>query len=68
MAGKAISPFDEAKYKALLEGLEISENMLSFIDENKDIRIDSQFYTQISKKNPKLIYRKIGEIVFSHIN
>ena len=39
------SPFDEAKYKALLEGLEISEVLLSeVLVDNKNKRIDSEYF------------------------
>lgn len=41
--------FDEAKYRALLEKLEISEVRKSKIDEN--LRIDSQFYTGVLIKH-----------------
>jgi restriction endonuclease S subunit len=46
-----------------LEGLEISEANVSEIKQNKDVRIDSQFYTQAPKKNPRLPYKKIGELL-----
>lgn len=48
------------KYKTLLEGLEIEEKQLSEVLENKDFRIDSSFYTKEPKKNPNLMYDKIG--------
>jgi restriction endonuclease S subunit len=38
------SPFDEVRYKELLKGLEVSEVMLSELqDENKSFRIDSEY-------------------------
>ncbi len=45
MAGKAISPFDEAKYKALLEGLEISEILLKDLEFSK--RLDAEYYKKL---------------------
>ena len=59
------SPFNEEKYKRLLEGLEISEALFSETIKNKDFRIDSQYYTQAPIKNPILKYKKIGEIIHS---
>ena len=43
-----------------MEGLEISENSFAHTLENKNFRIDSQFFTQEPIKNPKLKYDKIG--------
>ena len=57
------SPFNEQKYKDLLEGLEVSEMMLSESLENKDFRMDSDFWTKQPKKNPSLRYKKIGDIL-----
>lgn len=59
------SPFNEDKYKQLLEGLEISEVLFSETIKNKDFRIDSQYYTQAPIKNPILKYKKIGEVIHS---
>lgn len=59
------SPFDEQKYKRLLEGLEVSEISFSKAIQNKDCRIDSDFWTKEPKKNPNLQYRKIGDILKS---
>ena len=59
------SPFNEAKYKALLEGLEVKEKLFSSTLENKDFRIDSQFYTKEPIKNPVLIYEKIGNLLIN---
>lgn len=59
------SPFNEVKYKQLLEGLEISEALFSETIKNKDFRIDSQYYTQAPVKNPILKYKKIGEVIHS---
>jgi restriction endonuclease S subunit len=39
-----IEPFNEAKYKALLEGLEISEILKSTLE--RTLRIDSEFYNK----------------------
>ena len=44
-----------------MEGLEIKEKKLYEVLSNKDFRIDSSFYTKEPKKNPNLIYAKIGE-------
>jgi len=59
------SPFNGRRYKALLEGLEVSEVRLSATLQNKDSRIDSDFWTKTPKKNPQLQYRKIGDILVS---
>jgi len=56
-------PFNEQKYKGLLEGLEITEIMLSESVGNKDFRMDSDFWTKQPKKNPHLKYMKIGDIL-----
>jgi type I restriction enzyme S subunit len=48
-----------------LEGLEIKEKKLYEVLSNKDFRIDSSFYTKEPKKNPNLIYAKIGEHLIS---
>ena len=44
----------------MLEGLEIKEKEFSAAIDNKDFRIDSQFYTKEPIKNPVLKYDKIG--------
>ena len=44
-----------------MEGLETQEKSLSEVLNNNDFRIDSSFYTKEPKKNPNLIYAKIGE-------
>lgn len=49
----------------MLEGLEISEGSFTHTLENKDFRIDSQFYTQEPIKNPKLTYDKIGNCLLN---
>ena len=49
----------------MLEGLEISEVSFTHTLENKDFRIDSQFYTQEPIKNPKLTYDKIGNCLLN---
>lgn len=48
-----------------MEGLEISEDLFSKTIENKDFRIDSQYYTQAPIKNPILKYKKIGDVIHS---
>ena len=48
-----------------MEGLEIKEKKLYEVLYNKDFRIDSSFYTKKPKKNPNLIYAKIGEYLNS---
>lgn len=48
-----------------MEGLEIKEKKLYEVLSNKDFRIDSSFYTKEPKKNPDLIYSKIGEHLIS---
>lgn len=47
----------------MLEGLEIKEKRFYFAIENKDFRIDSQFYTKEPVKNPLLKYDKIGNLL-----
>lgn len=42
-------PFNEAKYKALLEGLEVSEVLFSEINDSDLMRLEAEFYT--SKTN-----------------
>ncbi|QKJ61612.1 restriction endonuclease subunit S [Flavobacterium sp. M31R6] len=46
-----------------MERLEIRESNFSKTLENKDFRIDSQFYTQEPKKNKTLVYDKIGNVL-----
>ncbi|MDR2805891.1 MAG: restriction endonuclease subunit S, partial [Dysgonamonadaceae bacterium] len=48
-----------------MEGLEVSEVKLSQAVENKDYRIDSDFWTKMPKKNPLLKYMRIGDILLS---
>ncbi len=50
---------------ALLEGLEAVEVNLIKTIENKDFRIDSDFWTKEPRQNPKLKYSRIGEILKS---
>ncbi|SDL83359.1 type I restriction enzyme, S subunit [Salinimicrobium catena] len=47
----------------MLKGLEVKEKLFSESTNNKDFRIDSQFYTQEPFKNPTLDYIKIGEAI-----
>jgi len=46
-----------------LEGLEVVETNLLSTTENKDFRIDSDYYTKAPKKNPTLEYDKIGNLL-----
>ena len=46
-----------------MNGLEVSEVNLSEINNNKDVRIDSQFWTTKIFINENLEYRKIGDIL-----
>lgn len=46
-----------------MEGLEIKEKSFLFALENKDFRVDSQFYTKEPYKNPTLKYSKIGSLL-----
>ncbi|MBO4598889.1 MAG: restriction endonuclease subunit S [Bacteroidaceae bacterium] len=46
-----------------MKGLEVSEVNYSETTNNKDFRIDSQFYTNVPIKNPNLLYKKIGELL-----
>ncbi|KPN71823.1 restriction endonuclease subunit S [Neisseria sp. 83E34] len=45
----------------MLEGLEVREIKLSVVNENKDYRIDTDFWTKEPKKNPNLQYIKIKD-------
>ena len=47
----------------MLQGLEVSEILLSKTLENKDFRTDSDFYTKAPKVNPNLKYVSIGSIL-----
>ena len=47
----------------MLKGLEVSEVWLSKTIENKDFRIDSQFYANAPLRNQNLEYVKIGSIL-----
>jgi restriction endonuclease S subunit len=49
----------------LLEGLEVRETNLSITLNNKDFRIDSDFWTKEPLKNPRLNYNKIGNLIKS---
>ena len=57
------SPFNEAKYRALLEGLEVSIILFSKSCENKDFRIDSDFFTKAPTVYAKHTYVPIGSIL-----
>lgn len=57
--------FDENKYRALLEKLEIEEISLCETQiSNNDFRIDSNFYTKKLPQNVTLQYKKIGDCLF----
>ena len=47
----------------MLEGLHIKEKPFSVASDNKDFRIDSQFYTQEPFFNPLLEYDEIGNLI-----
>jgi restriction endonuclease S subunit len=59
------SPFDKAKYEALLKGLEASEVRLSELD-RKYIRIDSEYYSKQNLSNnyffSRMICKNIAEV------
>lgn len=61
----SVEPFNEAKYKALMDGLECSEVLYSSAEENKDFRVDSQFYTMAINRNIELEYCPIGRYLIS---
>ena len=63
MAGKALSPFDEAKYKALLEGLEAVELLKSeVLEDNETFRFDSEFFKkEYFQFENKLKTKELGE-------
>ena len=56
----SVEPFNEAKYKALMDGRDYKEVNLSEISLNKDLRIDSNFYTTKIKRNTNVPYVPIG--------
>ena len=57
----SVEPFNEAKYKALMDGLDCKEITLKEALDNKDKRIDSQFWTTNIPKNPKSIFNDTVE-------
>ena len=61
----SVEPFDEAKYKALMDGLECKEVLYHDASANKDFRIDSQFYTANILHNDDLQYEPIGSFLIS---
>ena len=63
MISPSVDPFNETKYKALMDGLECSESNLREIINNKDYRVDSQFWTTKIYRNPNHRYLKIKEIL-----
>lgn len=60
-----MTPFDKSKSSSSSKGLEVREILLSEVLANKDARIDSQFFTMAQPKNPKLHYRRFGELLVS---
>jgi restriction endonuclease S subunit len=63
------SPFDERKYKRLLEGLEVSEILVSdFFGDNSDFRLDAEYFSkkniELNQKLEKTGYKRIDEIAF----
>lgn len=65
MISPSVEPFNEAKYKALMDGLECKEVRLAEIYSNKDRRIDSAFYTVRILRNSNLNYAPIGQYLIS---
>lgn len=63
------SPFDEVKYRALLEGLEVNEIFFSTCKKFIDFRIDSESYKKEYLKTECLIrsncFESLGELSFS---
>jgi restriction endonuclease S subunit len=54
------SPFDEATYKALLEGLEVSEIRLqTFLNENPEFRLDAEYFSK-NNIHTNAILERIG--------
>jgi|WetSurMetagenome_2_1015567.scaffolds.fasta_scaffold03015_2 type I restriction enzyme M protein len=63
LTGLYAEPFNQMKYQSLLDRLEVSEVMFCKTLENKDFRIDSDFYTKAPKVNASLRYVPIGDIL-----
>ena len=61
----SVEPFNEAKYKALMDGLKCKEVLYHDASANKDFRIDSQFYTANILHNDDLQYEPIGNFLIS---
>lgn len=61
----SVEPFNEQKYKALMDGLDCREIRLKKALNNKDKRIDSQFWTTLIEKNSDYTYTKIGNILLT---
>ena len=64
------SPFNETRYKELLEGLEVVElSSKEFRKDNFEYRLDSEYFSKINleylKQLDKIGYRKIGD--FSYV-
>jgi restriction endonuclease S subunit len=61
------SPFDERKYKRLLEGLEVTEILLrNFLNDNIDFRLDAEYFSkkniELNHKLEKTGFKRIDEI------
>lgn len=61
----SIEPFDEAKYKALMDGIQSAEIRLKDVRINEDFRFDSSFYTIKTARNASLSYESIGKHLLS---
>lgn len=62
-----MSPFDAARYARLLEGLEVTEVLLSYANANNDIvRIDSEYFKKQHLQDEALrrrrAYRRLGDM------
>ncbi len=63
-SGKCESPFDEAKYRALLDGLEAVELKLSeILEDNETKRIDSEFF----RKKYIIVKNKLESLDSNHL-
>lgn len=61
----SVEPFDEAKYKALMDGIQSAEIRLKDVRINEDFRFDSGFYTIKTARNVTLSYELIGKHLLS---
>lgn len=68
----SVEPFDEAKYKALMDGLECSEISLSTVFEYESFRIDSHFfekqYSDLKRTIGMLPCEILRNLVAKHIS